>query len=64
MQEALAFLSTTWDGLHNEDRCPLTGTGLQQQGFRTGCNFTPDHGQMERELISMRDWVVLGKIPV
>lgn len=64
MQKALAFLSITWDGLHNEvvDRCPLTGTGLQQQGFWTGCNFTPDHGQME--LVSMRDWVVLGKIPL
>lgn len=32
------------------DRCPLTGTGLQQRGFQTGCNFTPGHGQMEREL--------------
>lgn len=66
LSNALAFLSITWDRLHNEvvDRCPLTGTGLQQQGFQTGCNFTPAHGQMERELVSMTNWVVLEKIPL
>lgn len=66
MQEALALLRLKWDRLLNEvmNRCPLTGAGLKQWGSQTGCNFTPGHWQMERELVRITNSIVLEKIPL
>lgn len=66
MQEALALLGLKWDRLHSEvmDRCLLTGAELKQWGSQTGCNFTPGHWQMERELVRITNLIVLEKIPL
>lgn len=66
MQEALALLGFKWDRLHNEvmDRCPLTGAELKQWGSQAGCNFTPGHWQMERELVRITNSIVLERIPL